>query len=588
MKKILFFLFCIIGLWGYSQDEYYRIVDWKFYPENIVQLTDSTYITDAVPFDYNDQGSISRIVGNYIVDFVGHRYSVIDSTSTTITVLDIYHTGQAPQTSQVARCYRSVGNGAAEFIGSVDYSPLDESARWKLNGSDNELLWRHISGVAANGLHKDAYTIKLGGVLTENTEINANGKLMSVYESDHGIIVQPVTATMYVDNDSTQMLVELDDKYLTIRSDFANTLLGNRESSLEMWKDTILIRSIKTPTSEQTSSFESRITPEEIETYQYKNRDSHINPYEVKRGTVQDTTGIRYVNIPESYFEDSTLVTKHYVDNFIGTVSDATTTTKGIIQLAGDLSGTSASPTVVGLSLKAPLSLFDGLTSGYVPRWNGTKFVNSHLQYNGTNSLYIEGIYSATGGMIRLRDVYATGSNQTFMGIEFNSAPGFDWTIGKYSNNTSGLFQIRDQSGNIALSINESHQITFPQLASDRMSPLSALSDGTITTIDLSTGTLSGTNVTWDYSVKKNYSITLTGNTVITISNVSDGDVGTLYVTNAATPYTITLAGYVNSIDPFIRLGSNMVITSGGSKSDDYTFKYNGSKLNWNGTLDRH
>jgi len=103
MKKILLVLFCLLSLFGYSQDEYYRIVDWKFYPENVIQLTDSTYVTDANPFDYNDQGAIQRIVGSYVVDFIGHRYAVIDSTATTITVLDIYHTGQAPQTGQIAR-----------------------------------------------------------------------------------------------------------------------------------------------------------------------------------------------------------------------------------------------------------------------------------------------------------------------------------------------------------------------------------------------------------------------------------------------------------------------------------------------------
>ena len=143
MKITLSFLFVLLSFISIAQvDEYYRKVDWKFYPENVTQLTDTTYQIEAIPFDYNDPGSINRIVGNYVVDFVGHRYEVIDSSLTTITIRDIYHIGQAPQTGQIARCYRSVGWGKAEFIGSVDYFPLDESARWKLNGSDNELMWR--------------------------------------------------------------------------------------------------------------------------------------------------------------------------------------------------------------------------------------------------------------------------------------------------------------------------------------------------------------------------------------------------------------------------------------------------------------
>ena len=145
MKKLLFFsvlLFVSAALFSQT-DEYYRTVDWKFYPDSIVQLTDSTYQLDAIPIDYNDPGAISRTVGNFVVDYVGHRFKVIDSTATKITVWDIYATGQAPQSSQVARCYRSVGGGEAEFIGSVDYSVLDASAEWKINGADKELMWKN-------------------------------------------------------------------------------------------------------------------------------------------------------------------------------------------------------------------------------------------------------------------------------------------------------------------------------------------------------------------------------------------------------------------------------------------------------------
>lgn len=51
------------------------------------------------------------------------------------------------------------------------------------------------------------------------------------------------------------------------------------------------------------------------------------------------------------------------------TVSDATTTIKGIVQLAGDLSGTAAAPTVPGLATKEPL-ITAGTTTQY---WRGDK-----------------------------------------------------------------------------------------------------------------------------------------------------------------------------------------------------------------------
>ena len=102
MKQFFFIISLLISVCSFAQtDEYYRSVDWKFYPDSIVQLTDSTYQLVANPFDYNDPGAINRTVGNYVVDFVGHRFKVIDSTATKITVLDIYNTGQAPQTRVV-------------------------------------------------------------------------------------------------------------------------------------------------------------------------------------------------------------------------------------------------------------------------------------------------------------------------------------------------------------------------------------------------------------------------------------------------------------------------------------------------------
>lgn len=49
---------------------------------------------------------------------------------------------------------------------------------------------------------------------------------------------------------------------------------------------------------------------------------------------------------------------KTYVDSVAGSVPDATTSTKGIVQLAGDLGGTASSPTVPGLATK--VSVTDG------------------------------------------------------------------------------------------------------------------------------------------------------------------------------------------------------------------------------------
>jgi hypothetical protein len=62
--------------------------------------------------------------------------------------------------------------------------------------------------------------------------------------------------------------------------------------------------------------------------------------------------------------------TKTYVDGLIpSAVSDATTSSKGLVQLAGDLAGTAALPTVPGLATKEPT-----ITAGSVGQyWRGDK-----------------------------------------------------------------------------------------------------------------------------------------------------------------------------------------------------------------------
>lgn len=63
---------------------------------------------------------------------------------------------------------------------------------------------------------------------------------------------------------------------------------------------------------------------------------------------------------------DTQAANKLYVDNTVAgaVVPDATTSSKGIVQLAGDLGGTAASPTVPGLATKEP-TITAGTTGQY-------------------------------------------------------------------------------------------------------------------------------------------------------------------------------------------------------------------------------
>lgn len=97
---------------------------------------------------------------------------------------------------------------------------------------------------------------------------------------------------------------------------------------------------------------------------------------------------------------------------------------------------------------------------------------------------------------------------------------------------------------------------------------------------------LSGTDVAWDVTNGTNATLTLTGNTTITLSHLVAGSSGNLTVTNAGTLYSLTLTGYTNVISPAIFLSANSVATSGSGKTDLFSWYFDGNTLFWNGTLD--
>lgn len=128
---------------------------------------------------------------------------------------------------------------------------------------------------------------------------------------------------------------------------------------------------------------------------------------------------------------------KTYVDNSIAsaTVPDATSTTKGILKLTGDLGGTADSPTVPGLANKANITHTHALSdltqssasTGQVVTWNGTNWVpatpdaviTDHTQLTniGTNThTQIDSHISAVSdvhGIGPANSVVGTGTSQS-------------------------------------------------------------------------------------------------------------------------------------------------------------------------------
>jgi hypothetical protein len=96
----------------------------------------------------------------------------------------------------------------------------------------------------------------------------------------------------------------------------------------------------------------------------------------------------------------------------------------------------------------------------------------------------------------------------------------------------------------------------------------------------------SGTTVNWNVSGQStNYEITLTGTTTLNLSNVRNGDFGTIIIRqDGVGGQTITL-GTINGSGGTHRVanggGGSIILTSNASAIDILTFTYNGSIMFW-------
>ena len=96
---------------------------------------------------------------------------------------------------------------------------------------------------------------------------------------------------------------------------------------------------------------------------------------------------------------------------------------------------------------------------------------------------------------------------------------------------------------------------------------------------------LSGTSPSWSASSGLNATLTLYGNTTITLSNLVAGQSGNIRITNASTAYTLSFSGYTYEISPSVWSTGDTVLTSGGSRTDCFSWWYDGVVVLINGTL---
>ena len=239
------------------------------------------------------------------------------------------------------------------------------------------------------------------------------------------------------------------------------------------------------------------------------------------------------------------------------TIADANATTKGKIQIAGDLSGTAAAPTVPGLALKANIS-----------------YVNSALANKADNSFVLSQIAGAT---IADADINTKGKVQL-------------------AGDLSGTAAAPTVPG-LALKANANDMTSALALKAPKASPTFT---GTVTTGAISATSVSaslyssqpktleysGTTINWNPAQGLNAAITLTANSTLAFTSTPPtGSYGTIVLTQDGTgSRTITLpsiAGVTNKI-----LGSTSTSTvelsTAANAKDILNFYYDGIECYWN------
>ena len=273
---------------------------------------------------------------------------------------------------------------------------------------------------------------------------------------------------------------------------------------------------------------------------------------------------------------------KNYVDTQVAgaTIADADASTKGKIQLAGDLAGTAAAPTVPGLALKA--------NAADVTTALNTKASTSDL----TSGLALK---ANTADVTTALNTKASTSDLTSgLALKANAA---DVTTALNTKASTS-----DLTSGLALKANTADMTAALALKAPLASPTFT---GTVTTAAITTGALSSTAVTaptyasaprtltysgstinWNPALGLNAAITLTQNSTLTFTAAPPvGSYGTVVLTQDGTGgRTITLptlAGATNQV-----LGSTststVALSTAASSKDILNFYYDGTIVYWN------
>ena len=276
---------------------------------------------------------------------------------------------------------------------------------------------------------------------------------------------------------------------------------------------------------------------------------------------------------------------KTYVDAQVAgaTIADASATEKGKIQLAGDLAGTAAAPTVPGLALKAPIAS---------PTFTGTVTTGAI----NTGTLSSTSITAPTYASTPIALTY-TGSN-----INWNPAQGLNAAITLTQN--SGLnFTAAPPVGSYGTVVltqdaTGSRTITLPTIAGATNKVLGSTSTSTValSTVANSKDILNfyfdGTSCYWNIGQGYGSAAAAASST----ANLASGVTGTLPIANGGTGATtasaaLTSLGAAPIASPtFTGTVSTSALSSTSITAPTYAstpiaLTYTGTNINWNPAL---
>ncbi len=300
---------------------------------------------------------------------------------------------------------------------------------------------------------------------------------------------------------------------------------------------------------------------------------------------------------------------KTYVDAQVSgaTIADANATTKGKIQLAGDLAGTAAAPTVPGLALKENSAnkstnvSTDGASDSKYPSVKAVKsYVDAQLAA-GVTSVTIADADASTKGKIQLAgDLAGTADAPTVPGLALKANATDVTTLTATVNaNTASITAnstaitaetTRATAAELTLTTSvaaNTASITANIAAIDLKAPIASPTfTGTLTApIYATTPQLltSGSTITWNPTQGLNASVTLDQNSTLSFSStLAAGSSGTLVITQDVTGgRTITLPSTTNKV-----LGSNsttsIALSEASGATDILNFYYDGTNCFWN------